>query len=314
LTRLVFMGTPDFAVPSLRVLMQAADIQVKGVITQPDRPAGRGREILASPIKLVAQEKSIPILQPNSLWNNTEALEWLTALQPDLAVVVAFGQLLPAGIFDLPSHGTLNVHPSLLPKYRGAAPITHTLLAGEVITGVSIMRVDSGLDSGPVVARTKVAVNEEETAGQLEARLAERGAALLLGILGSYLGGERLPEPQQDSSATYAPAIQKEDGCINWSGTAIEVHNHIRAFNPKPGCYTHFRGKTIKIWKVRLLIKKAIPDMSVGGLLQLGKSPAVVCGDGRLVELIEVQPANRNRLSGRDFANGVRLSGEDFFS
>ena len=294
--------------------MQSADIQVKGVITQPDRPAGRDRKILASPIKLVAQEKSIPILQPNSLWNNTEALEWLKALQPDLAVVVAFGQLLPAGIFDLPAHGTLNVHPSLLPKYRGAAPITHTLLAGEVITGVSIMRVDSGLDSGPVVARTKVAVNEEETSGQLEARLAERGATLLLGILGSYLSGERLPEPQQDSSATYAPAIQKKDGCINWSGTAIEVHNHIRAFNPKPGCYTHFRGKTIKIWKVRLLIKKAISDMPVGGLLQLGESPAVVCGDGRLVELVEVQPANRNRLSGRDFSNGARLSDEDLFS
>lgn len=308
------MGTPEFAVPSLRVLMQSPDVQVKGVITQPDRPAGRDRKILAPPVKLVAQEKSIPILQPNSLWNNAEALEWMTALRPDLAVVVAFGQLLPADIFDLPEHGTLNVHPSLLPKYRGAAPIAHTLLAGEGITGVSIMRVDSGLDSGPVVARTKVTVDEEETAGQLGARLAESGAALLFGVLESYLSGESLPEPQQDGSATYAPAIQKKDGFMNWSGTAIQARNHVRAFNPKPGCYTNFRGEILKIWKVRLLITKVIPDMPVGRLLQLGKSLAVVCGDGRLVELLEVQPANRNRLSGRDFANGARLVVEDFFS
>jgi methionyl-tRNA formyltransferase len=308
------MGTPEFAVPSLRVLMQSPDVQVKGVVTQPDRPAGRNRKISAPPIKLVAQEESIPILQPDSLWDNSEALAWMAALRPDLAVVVAFGQLLPAGIFDFPAHGTLNVHPSLLPKYRGAAPIIHTLLAGERLTGVSIMRVDSGLDSGPVVARTKVTVDEDETAGQLEARLAESGAALLFEILESYLSGELLPEPQQDSSAIYAPAIQKKDGFINWSETAIQVHNHIRAFNPRPGCYAHFRGEILKIWEVRLLTRKAISGIPVGRLVQMGGSPAVVCGDGRLVELVEVQPANRNRLSGRDFSNGFRLSVEDLFS
>lgn len=313
-TRIVFMGTPEFAVPSLRLLLRTPGVEMAGVVTQPDRPSGRGRHVAASPIKQLALQEGLPLLQPGRLRDNPAARGWMARLHPDLSVVVAFGQLLPAEIFDLPPHGTLNVHASLLPKYRGAAPIPYALLEGESFTGVSIMRIEAGLDSGPVVGQEEVAIGEDETTGELEPRLAQCGAELLVRLLKPYLRGERSPRPQAADGATFAPSIRREDARIDWSGTARRVHNQIRAFNPRPGAFTEFRGQILKLWRSRLSAHQAVGE-AVPGRFFLSQGLAhVVCGDGRMLELVQVQPANRKRLSGRDFANGFRLSDSDLCS
>lgn len=252
--RVVFMGTPDFAVPSLRALLQNAapghawhtGLDVVGVLTQPDRPAGRGRQVVSSPVKRFAQKHGIPILQPRSL-RRIEAQEELAALAPDVIVVAAFGQILPPAVLQLPRFGSLNVHASLLPRHRGASPIVGAILAGDAQTGVSIMLMDEGLDTGPVLAQATTPLVADETAGQVFERLAELGAVTLVNTLPLWLAGGVTPEPQDETAATLTRPLAKEQGRLDWTQPAEQLARQVRALTPWPGAYTTWEGKQLKI-------------------------------------------------------------------
>jgi methionyl-tRNA formyltransferase len=252
--RVVFMGTPDFAVPTLRALLQNATpgrvwhagLDLVGVVTQPDRPAGRGLQLAPSPVKRVAQEHGIPVMQPRSL-RKPEAQAALAALAPDVIIVAAFGQILPPQVLDLPHFGCLNVHASLLPRHRGASPIAAAILAGDEHTGVSIMLMDEGLDTGPVLAQAVTPIAPDETAGQLFERLAELGAQTLVNTLPLWLAGGITPQPQDEHAATLTRPLSKEQGRLDWAQPADQVARHIRALTPWPGAYTTWEGHKIKI-------------------------------------------------------------------
>ncbi|HUM68807.1 MAG TPA: methionyl-tRNA formyltransferase, partial [Chloroflexota bacterium] len=241
--KVVFMGTPDFAVPSLQTLIETQ--QVVGVVTQPDKPAGRGNQLRPSPVKLVAQAANIPVYQPKSL-KTEEAAAPLRDWQPDVIVVAAFGQILRPHVLDLPPHGCLNVHASLLPRWRGASPIQHALLAGDEQTGVCLMCMDVGLDTGPVYACEATPIGVEDTAVSLHDRLANLGAALLRQYLPAILSGQLPARPQDDAHSTYAPMIKKEQGVINWQQSREQIDRHIRAMTPWPGAFTTWQGQTLK--------------------------------------------------------------------
>lgn len=238
------MGTPDFAVPGLRKLIETQ--HVVGVVTQPDRPAGRGRQLKASPVKVVAEAAGIPVYQPKSL-RTEESAEPLRQWQADIIVVAAFGQILRPHVLALPPHGCLNVHASLLPRWRGASPIQHAILAGDAETGISLMQMDEGLDTGPVFVQQSIAIQSTDTAATLHDRLAELGAAMLGLYLDDILAGRLVATPQQDELATYAPLIKKEDGRIEWKKTAIELERHVRAMTPWPSAFTTWQGQQLKI-------------------------------------------------------------------
>ena len=236
MTRIVFMGTPEFAVPTLEALADAH--QVVGVVTQPDRQAGRGRELRPSPVKEVALERDLPLFQPRTL-RTPEAVEQLKGWEPDVIVVAAFGQILRQDVLDLPPHGCLNVHASLLPRWRGAAPVAATILAGDEVTGVTIMKMDAGLDTGPVLERSApVKIEPDDTRAELKKRLAEVGADLLIRVLPAYLAGDLIPQPQPEAGVTYAEQLRKEDGRIDWQRSAAELDRQVRAFTPWPGVFT----------------------------------------------------------------------------
>lgn len=295
LMRLVFLGTPEFAVPTLERIA-AAGHEVLSVLTQPDRPKGRGQALAASPVKQAALRLGLPVYQPERI-RRPEALEHLAALHPDAMVVVGYGQIIPQAVIDLAPLGILNVHASLLPKYRGAAPIQWAIARGETRTGVTIMRIDAGLDTGDILLMREVEIGPDETAPELSARLAPLGADLLVEALEGLAAGAIKPRKQDDSQATYAPILKKEDGVIDFSRPAREIHDRVRGFQPWPGAYTAFRGRTLHIWKTRL-----VEEVSPRGLYLRG-------GDGALLELVEVQLEGRKRVPGADFANGQRLAG-----
>lgn len=252
--RVVFMGTPDFAVPALRALLQNAapghvwhaGLDVVGVMTQPDKPAGRGRQLVPSPVKQFAQEHGIPVVQPHSL-RQPEAREQLIALAPDLIIVAAFGQILPAAVLGLPRFGSLNVHASLLPRHRGAAPIAGAILAGDEQTGISIMLMDEGLDTGPVLAQATMPIAASENAGQLFERLAELGAQTLINTLPLWLAGGLTPQPQDEHAATLTRPLTKEQGRLDWTQSAERLARQVRALTPWPGAWTTWEGRQLKI-------------------------------------------------------------------
>ena len=315
-TRVLFLGTPDFAVPTLRALLESPDATLVGVVTQPDRRAGRGRKLVAPPVKRVALRHDVPLLQPARLRRNPEAERFLREAEPDLLVVAAFGQMLPRLFFEGPPHGALNVHASLLPRYRGAAPVVYALLHGERETGVTIMRIDEGLDTGDIVAKAAVPVPPGVTAGELEAQLADLGARLLIDALPPYVAGELRPRPQDDRLATYAPSFRKEDARIDWTRPAQEVHNRVRAFNPRPGAFCVFRGGILKIWSTIPAdgpgaAEKATPGTALGWD---GDRLLIGCGAGSILGLSEVQPANRKRMTAREFDNGFGVGLGEAFS
>lgn len=244
MARIVFMGTPDFAVPALRLLIQHHD--VLGVVTQPDRPAGRSRQVQMSPVKQAALEAGISVFQPEKI-RRPEAVEELRQWQPDAYIVAAFGQILPQTVLDIPPHGSINIHASLLPRWRGAAPIQAAIRAGDAETGITIMKMDAGLDTGPMLRQRAIPIAADETGQSLHDKLAELGGTLLIETLPGYLSGELPPQPQDDALATFAPRIEKEAGRIDWTQPATVIERAIRAFTPWPGTFTLWNGKQLKI-------------------------------------------------------------------
>ncbi len=297
--RVVFMGSPDFALPSLSML--AKNYQVVGVVTQPDRASGRGRELKAPPVKVLAQTLDIPILQPQKL-REPESMQQLQAWQPDLIVVAAFGQILRKDILDLPRYGCINVHASLLPRWRGAAPINAAVLAGDEETGVTIMKMDVGLDTGPMLAKRPIRIKPDDTAGSLFEALSTLGADLLIETLPAYLDGKIPPQPQPEEGASYAPMLKKEDGRLDFSQPVVELERRIRAMNPWPGAWFEWDGNLLKVG--RGVVGEGQSSM-VGGRLILEGRPAVSCADGVLI-LEEVQPPGKKMMSGKAFLSGAR--------
>ena len=301
LMRTVFLGTPRFAVPTLESLVGAGH-EVVCVVTQPDRPSGRGQQLAASPVKEAALRLGLAVYQPERV-RRPEAVAALAELKPDVMVVVGYGQIIPQSVIDIPPHGIINVHGSLLPKYRGAGPIQWAIASGETRTGITTMRIDAGLDTGDMLLKAEAEIGPEETALELGARLATMGAELLVETLARI--DAIVPEKQDPAAATYAPLLKKEDGLIDWGLAARTIHNRIRGFQPWPGGYTHFRGQQLHIWRSRVVA--GVP----GAPGRLAMHPLrVACGEGAL-ELIEVQMEGRKRISAEAFANGQRIADGD---
>src|ERR1051325_9922560 len=291
MTNVVFMGSPDFSLPTLRAL--ADTYEVVGVVTQPDRASGRGRELKPPPVKSLAQELSIPTIQPEKL-RQPEAMEQLRVWSPDLIVVAAFGQILKKDVLYLPRFGSINVHASLLPRWRGAAPINAAILHGDAETGVTIMKMDVGLDTGPMLAQGSIPLTREDTAGSVFHALSQLGADLLIETLPDYLSGEIEPGPQPEEGVTYAPILKKEEGQLGFTRPADELERRIRAFNPWPGAFMDFEGMLLKVHRAHV----EAGDAAAGQRLIYREQPAVGAGDGLLI-LDEVQPAGKKTMSGK---------------
>ena len=300
--RIVFMGTPDFAVGSLQALCESGKHEIVGVVTQPDRPKGRGNKMLMTPVKEYALEQGLTVYQPQKV-KTPEFVQTLRELQPELIVVAAFGQFLSRELLELPPHGCINVHASLLPKYRGAAPIQYAIIKGEKKSGVTIMQMDIGMDTGAMLEKVVVPIAENTTMGELHDALREQGAALLLKVIDDIAAGTAVAEPQNDAEATYATLLDRSMEHIDWTKSAQEVHNLIRGFNPAPSTFTKLpNGKSLKIWGSRLTEKKS--EAAAGTVVEAGKhSFFVACGSG-VLEITEVQPESKKRMAAQVFLNG----------
>jgi methionyl-tRNA formyltransferase len=331
--KIIFCGTPAFALPTLRELLAHPDFTIAGVVTQPDRPRGRGQETSSSPVKDAAVAAGIPVYQPQKI-RAEEAYEYFRSAAPDVVVIIAYGQIIPTRLIAIPRLGWVNLHGSLLPKYRGAAPIHWAIARGETRTGLTTMQIDAGLDTGPVLLKHETEIAPDETAPQLYARSAEAGAPLMVETLRGLGRGTITPTPQDNSQATLAPPLKKEDGRIDWPLPAQKIYNRIRGFQPWPGAFTTFRGKQCAIWG------KPAPDHSVvvratvgaglrpapttathadqetpGTIRTIGGEVDVACGEVTALRLEFVQLEGRKRIAAREFANGARLApGERFGS
>jgi methionyl-tRNA formyltransferase len=299
--RLVFMGTPSFAVPSLERLV-AAGHDVALVVTQPDRPRGRGQKPAPPPVKETAGRLELAVYQPERV-RRPEAVEELRRTGAEAMVVVGYGQIIPQSIIDMAPMGIFNVHASLLPKYRGAAPVQWAIVRGETRTGVTTMQIDAGLDTGDMLLKAETEIGPEENAVELAARLADIGADLLVQTLAGIGAGSIFPEKQDHAVATYAPLLKKEDGLIDWKQPARAIHDRVRGLQPWPGAYTQWRGHTLHLWRARV----ANGGPADGGRVISIRPLTVACGEGAL-ELLEVQLEGRKRMSAADFANGHRLA------
>jgi methionyl-tRNA formyltransferase len=302
--KLVFCGTPQFAVPSLERLSTCGfDIQL--VVTQPDRPQGRGMEMTAPPVKRAAARLGLPVIQPEKIKKNEEFQNQLRALSPHAIIVVGYGRIIPPWMLELPPYGNINVHASLLPKYRGAAPIQWAIAGGETITGVTTMHIDEGLDTGGILLKRKMEIRPEDTSETLSPRLAELGAELLAETLHSLEAGKISPTPQDHSQATLAPILKKDDGLIDFQRTAEEIHNRLRGFQPWPGIYSRLKGKSLKI--ISALPMQVTAFQAGPGELRLADTRLLLgCGSGTVLELLQVQPEGKKVISAREFISGYR--------
>ena len=300
--RIVFAGTPEFARLILAELLQGPE-EVVGIFTQPDRPAGRGRALQASPVKQEALAAGIPVFQPESC-KTGEALDLLRSLAPDLLIVVAYGQILPQAILDLPTRGAINVHASLLPAWRGAAPIARAIAAGDKESGVAIMQMEAGLDSGPVLWEERVPIAPDDTAASLHDRLARLGSDALRQALDRLWANRLKPVPQDPALVTYARKLKKDEALLDWRLPAATLERLVRAFNPSPVAHTLFRDKGLRVWQARVLPVRG--EQAPGTITAVEKDGVVVtCGEDQL-QLLAVQPAGKGVLSGSDFARGYR--------
>ena len=298
---LVFCGTPRFAVPTLEKLA-ASGFRIPLVVTQPDRPKGRGLELVPSPVKQSALQLRLPITQPDKIKTNDNFRAQLTALKPDAIVIVGYGRIIPQWMLDLPPFGNINLHASLLPKYRGAAPIQWAIARGETVTGVSTMRIDAGLDTGAILLQRELLIAAQDTAETIAPRLAVIGAELTVETMGGLPTGSIHPRPQDHAQATLAPILKKTDGLADFSLPATEIFNRIRGFQPWPGVYTQFRGKNLQMWKARP-VDKALPAAQ----LHVEEERLLAgCGSNSSLELLEVQLEGKKRMSASDFLHGYR--------
>jgi methionyl-tRNA formyltransferase len=298
MTRIVFMGSPDFAVPALTSL--AAHYPVIGVVTQPDRPSGRGMTLTPPPVKVAAQKLGIPVIQPEKL-KQPEALQQLQDWNPDLIVIAAFGQILRPNVLDLPKYGCLNIHASLLPRHRGAAPIQAAILAGDAETGITIMKMDAGLDTGPMLRQRAIPISTDETGGSLYEKLSKLGGELLLETIPDTISGKLTPQPQPEEGATYFGMIKKEDGLLDFTRPAIELERRIRAFHPWPGTFIFWNKAPLKIHKAHVKSSR----VETGKYVVVDGLPAVGTTDG-LIIFDELQPAGKKSMSGTAFLAGGR--------
>ena len=300
--RIVFMGSPDFALPTLSALVAAPNCEVVGVVTQPDRASGRGRELKSPPVKTLALDLKIPVMQPEKL-RTPESMDQLRAWNPDLIVVAAFGQILKKDVLEMPRYGCINVHASLLPRWRGAAPINAAILHGDEETGVTIMQMDVGLDTGPMFVSKSIRIRRDDTAGSVLQALSTLGANLLTEILPEYISGNIKPVSQPTEGATYAPMLKKEDGRLDFTRPAVELERRVRAMNPWPGAWFEWNGNPLKV--LRASIISGDKGSVSGSRLTVEGRPAVQSVDG-ILSLDEVQPAGKKVMSGKSFLSGAR--------
>jgi methionyl-tRNA formyltransferase len=303
----VFCGTPQFAVPTLEKLFESFNVQL--VVTQPDRPKGRGLELVASPVKTAAVALGLPIYQPEKIKQNEELRTKLLQIAPAAIIVVGYGRIIPPWMLELPKYGNINLHASLLPKYRGAAPIQWAIANGETVTGVTTIRIDESLDTGDILLQQELAISPEDTSETLAPRLAALGAELMIETLRGLEGGTIHPEPQNDAQATLAPVLKKEDGRIDFHRSADEIHNRLRGFQPWPGAFTTFRGKNLNVTAAR----PASVSVHEGQLFVDNGRLFAGCGESSALELLEVQPEGKKRISAGDFIHGYRPQPSDRF-
>ncbi|HUS19527.1 MAG TPA: methionyl-tRNA formyltransferase [Terriglobales bacterium] len=302
--RLIFCGTPHFAVPSLERLVDEG-FKVPLVVTQPDRPRGRGMELVASPVKKSAVRRGIKVIQPEKIKTNEDFRREIEELRPEAIIVVGYGRIIPQWMIELPKHGNINLHASLLPKYRGAAPIQWAIANGETVSGSTTMRIDAGLDTGDILMQQELPILPDDTAVTYAPRLAAAGATLLATTLRGLDAGTIAPQPQSNVRATFAPILKKEDGRVDFQRTATDIVNRLRGFQPWPGAFTAFRGKTLNLYAANGAVGYSIPMAMLtytDGKLLAG------CGHGTTLEIFELQPEGKKRMSARDFANGNRLA------
>jgi methionyl-tRNA formyltransferase len=317
--RIVFCGTPEFAVPSLRYLQAQPDFEIVTVVTQPDRPRGRALAMSSSPVKDAAVAAGIPVYQAERI-KSEESFEFFQRTAPDAAVIIAYGQIIPARLIAIPRLGWINLHGSLLPKYRGAAPIHRAIMNGEKRSGLTTMNIDAGLDTGPMLLRFETEIGPDETAPELYGRLSEAGAPLVAETLRGLDAGTITPVPQDNSQATFAPPLKKEEGRIDWSQSAQHIYNQIRGLQPWPGAFSSFRGKNCAIWgrpipppKAGVQVSHAKGLASPGEILKADGKVVVSCGAGTVMLLEFIQLEGRKRVTALEFANGARLSPGDRF-
>ena len=308
--RVIFCGTPAFGLPTLQRLLKDPDFFVEAVLTQPDRPRGRGQQAAQSPIKQAALQAGIAVHQPEKVRSNEAAASLMAQINPDAVVIIAYGQIIPRELIEIPRLGWINLHGSLLPKYRGAAPVQRAILAGEKQTGLTTMRIDAGLDTGPVLEQLPMNIGPDETAAELLARMSELGAAMIIDTLRKLAGGGIKSKPQDNSAATLAPPIEKEEGRIDWEHPAPAIYNRIRAFDPWPGAYTTWNRRICQIWG-RPAGSEAV-DATVGvesGTIVLKSGKVLVaCGENSWLQLEAARVEGRKRVSGAEFASGARIT------
>jgi len=311
--RIVFLGSGRFAIPSLEALLEAGH-EVVGVVTQPDREKGRGQQLAPPPVKPVAERRGLRVLQPRRV-REPEAIAALEELRPELQVVVAYGQILPRQVIDIAPRGTVNVHASLLPRYRGAAPIQWAIARGETTTGVTTMLIDEGLDTGPTLLARETAIGADETAADLEPRLAVLGGQLLVETVAALAAGRLQPTPQDHAKATLAPLLKKEDGNVDWSWPAGQIACRVRGFHPWPGCFTRIGERALKVLRAQACAIPTRPGQEPGTILEIGPAGvAVRCGGDTVLRLLEVQPESRRAMTALAFASGARLAPGQRFS
>jgi methionyl-tRNA formyltransferase len=308
--RLLFCGTPQFAVPTLKHLLAQSEFEILAVITQPDRPRDRGRQVSSSPVKEVALAAKLPVHQPEKI-RAPEVQELLQSYSPDFIVIIAYGQIIPARLLTIPKFGWINLHASLLPKYRGAAPINWAIVNGETRTGLTTMRIDTGMDTGDILLQREYGIEPNESAAALTTRLSEAGAPLMAETLRGLASGMVIPRPQDHSQATLAPILKRDDGRIDWTRTAREIYTRMRGFSPWPGAYSVFRGQSCHLWGEPVSNEKR--DAAPGTLYLEGDNLLAVCGGATVFRLLAVKLEGRKQVSAFEFANGARLKpGERF--
>ena len=298
--RSVFMGSPEFALPTLESLKNQT--QIVGVVTQPDRPAGRGREVSSPPVKILSDRLGLPVIQPEKL-RAPEAMNQLRAWRPEIVVVAAFGQILRPEMLSLPEYGCLNLHASLLPRHRGASPIAAAILSGDTETGITLMQMDPGLDTGPILGQSRLPIDPSDTAESLGRKLSLLAAETLTRLLPVYLQGKIVPQPQEESLATYAPQLRKEDGRLDFQQPAAILERKVRAFHPWPGAYVLWKGQPLRILEGEAVTGE--PDDAAGLTVESSRFPAIHTADGLLV-LRKVQPAGKRPMAGDEFLRGAK--------